>query len=164
MKKDKFLTVYAILDDETQKYLTDLQKEILKQYPNGTQTMGIPFHITLGSFPIDMKEELLKKMSFIQKTTKSSRIELVGLSHFHHQVIFAKPTLTKELKSLHKAFEGNYADGFSWQPHVTLFCGREEEGKEVLKQFCFSKINSTLIGLELGEFFPPHIIGTMLFK
>ena len=164
MKKDKFLTLYAVLDEETQKSLTELQNEILRKYPNGTQTMGIPFHISLGSFPLDMKDELLSRMIQIQKGCKSSTLELTGLDHFNHQVIFASPTLTEELKLLHQSFEGNYADGFPWHPHVTLYCGKEEDGKEIIKQFQFSKMSATIIGLELGEFFPTHIISTILFN
>lgn len=164
MKKDKFLTLYAVLDEETQKNLTELQNEILNLYPNGTQTMGIPFHISLGSFPLDMKEELIKRMTQIQKVFKQSTLELTGLDHFNYQVIFASPILTEELKLLHKSFEGNYADGFPWHPHVTLYCGKEEAGKEILKHFHFSKKNVTIVGVELGEFFPPYIIETTLFK
>ncbi|MDE5856003.1 MAG: 2'-5' RNA ligase family protein, partial [Anaeroplasmataceae bacterium] len=141
MKQDKFLTIYAVLDEETQRNLTALQNEILKKYPNGTQTMGIPFHISLGSFPLDMKEELLKRMTQIQKISKPSSIELAELSHFNHQVIFISPIITEELQLLHKSFEGNFADGFPWHPHVTLYCGKEEDGKEVMNQLYFPKKN-----------------------
>lgn len=164
MKKDKFLTIYAVLDEKTQNSLTDLQNEILREYPNGTQTMGIPFHISLGSFPLDMKEELIERMTQLQKASKPSSIELTELHHFNHQVIFVSPILTEELQSLHMSFEGNYADGFPWHPHVTLYCGKEEDGKEIIKQFHFPKKSATIIGLELGEFFPTHIIETKLFK
>ena len=158
MKKDKFLTVYAVLDDESQKALTELQNQILKNFPNGTQTMGIPFHISLGSFPIDMEEELIERMKKLQNQMKPSSIELVGMDHFNYQVIFIKPKLTEELKTLHLAFQGNYSDGFSWVPHITLYCGKEEEGKEIINQFSVSKRTAKIIGIEMGEFFPTRII------
>ncbi|MDE6241989.1 MAG: 2'-5' RNA ligase family protein [Anaeroplasmataceae bacterium] len=164
MKKEKFLTIYAVLDDESQKELTYLQNEILKIFPNGTQTMGIPFHISLGSFPVEQKDALLEKMNQIQKISEPSAIELIGLDHFNHQVIFVKPRLTKELELLHKAFEGNYSDGFPWEPHITLYCGKEEEGVKILEQFQLSLEKSFIIGLELGEFFPTKILKNCKFK
>ena len=48
MKSDKFLTVFAVFDDETQRKLKDIQNNILSLGEKGTQTMDIPFHITLG--------------------------------------------------------------------------------------------------------------------
>ncbi|MDE6655860.1 MAG: 2'-5' RNA ligase family protein [Anaeroplasmataceae bacterium] len=164
MKKDKFLTLYAVLDMHSQQKLTELQNQILKQYPNGTQTMGIPFHISLGSFPLEKKEELLLAMEEAKKINKASPIALKELNHFNHQVIFIEPSMTGELQKLHRAFEGNYADGFPWHPHVTLFCGKEEDGKKILNEFSFSKMNSYIVGLELGEFFPTNIIKTIQFK
>ncbi|MDE6414118.1 MAG: 2'-5' RNA ligase family protein [Anaeroplasmataceae bacterium] len=164
MKQEKFLTIYAVLDEESQQYLTKLQNEILKNYPNGTQTMGIPFHISLGSFPLDKKEELLERMAKIQKLSKPSMIELLGLGHFNHQVIFAQPRITEELQFLHQSFEGNYSDGFPWMPHITLYCGKEEDGIEILKQYNLSLKKSFIIGLELGEFFPTKILANCKFE
>ncbi|MDE6660970.1 MAG: 2'-5' RNA ligase family protein [Anaeroplasmataceae bacterium] len=163
MKKDKFLTVYAVLDEETQKTLTHLQNEILNAFPNGTQTMDIPFHISLGSFPVEMEEELVERMRNLSYHSNPSPIELMGMDHFNHQVIFVKPTLTEDLKTLHQAFLGNYSDGFPWVPHITLYCGKEEEGKEILKQFSFSKASAKIVGLEIGEFFPTRIIENFKF-
>lgn len=158
MEMRKFLTIYAVLDQRTQNILGALQKRILKQYPCGTQTMGIPFHITLGSFPLDKKEELLQLMENIKELYKKSPICLLRLNHFNHKVIFIEPSITKELQELHQVFDGDYANGYDWHPHVTLYCGAEEEGKEIINQFSFSKLDSYITGLELGEFFPTKII------
>ena len=163
MKKDKFLTVYAVLDDESQKALTELQNRILEDFPNGTQTMGIPFHISLGSFPVHMEEELIERMKSLQNQMEPSSIELMGIDHFNYQVIFVKPKITEELKTLHQTFLGNYSDGFSWVPHITLYCGKEEEGKEIGKELYIPKQTAKIIGLEIGEFFPTRIIKNFKF-
>lgn len=163
MKKDKFLTIYAVLDTLCQEKLAKLQNQILKQYPHGTQTMGIPFHISLGSFPLEQKDVLIRQMDKYAKE-KSFSLELEGLNHFNYQVIFVKPIENEALLKLHNSFEGNYADGFIWHPHVTLYCGKEEEGKEILKNYTFDCLETKIVGIELGEFFPTHIIKTVNFK
>lgn len=163
MKKDKFLTVYAVLDEISQKALTILQNEILKNFPNSTQTKGIPFHISLGSFPLTKKKEVLNKMRQMKKICNPSEIELVQLDHFNFQVIYAKPVKTKELLILHQVFEGNYADGHFWEPHVSLYCGKSEEGKKIISQYSFPEMKATIVGIECGEFFPPKIIGSFKF-
>ncbi|MDE7105749.1 MAG: 2'-5' RNA ligase family protein [Anaeroplasmataceae bacterium] len=162
MKKDKFLTIYAVLDPVCQEILTQIQNQILKQY-NGTQTMGIPFHISLGSFPLEKKDMLIKQMDKFAEE-ESFSLELNELDHFNYQVIFAKPIVNEALINLHNFFEGNYADGFPWHPHVTLYCGKEEDGKEILKEYTLDRLEAKIVGIELGEFFPTHIIKTIHFK
>lgn len=158
MKQEKFLTVYAVLDEVTQSELTQLQNRILKKYPQGTQTMGIPFHISLGSFPVSAQEDLIQRINDCIKEVYSFSIKLQSLGHFNHSVIFVEPETNEALFELHKRFEGNFADGFSWYPHVTLYCGKEEDGKGILNEFFFEKKTAQIVGLELGEFFPTKII------
>lgn len=151
MKQKKFLTLYAVLDKKTQKKLFKIQNKIMKLYPNGTQTMGIPFHISLGSFPVEQKDELLKRLA--EYSYHSFSLTLRGLNHFNKQVLFAEPTIPSSLVKLHLDFNGNYADGFDWVPHITLYCGKEEELDSILEKIRFKPMESRIVGLELGEFF-----------
>ena len=48
---DKFLCVLGIFDSDTQQVLKEHQDAILQAGFTGQQTMGIPFHVTLGTFP-----------------------------------------------------------------------------------------------------------------
>lgn len=157
MKKEKFLTVYAVLDQAAQDKLTAIQDELLKRYPNGKQTMGIPFHISLGSFPLECEENLICLMKEAANM-ESFPIDIDGYDSFNHQVIFAKPVQNEKLLELHNRFNGNYADGFSWVPHITLYMGTEEEGKEILHDLIEPGFKTKIVGLELGEFFPTRII------
>ncbi|MDE7296924.1 MAG: 2'-5' RNA ligase family protein [Clostridia bacterium] len=158
MKQEKFLTVYAVLDETTQSELTQLQSRILKKYPQGTQTMGIPFHISLGSFPVSEREDLVRRIEDCIKESSSFPIKLRTLGHFNYSVIFVEPEINDRLVELHKHFEGNFADGFSWHPHVTLYCGKEEDGIKILNEFSFEKKTAQIVAIELGEFFPTKII------
>lgn len=115
--------------------------------------MGIPFHISLGSFPISSKEYLIQCISSCVKDISTFPLNLQSLGHFNNTVIFVEPEINDALVELHKQFEGNFVDGFSWHPHVTLYIG-----KEILNQISFEKKTVHIVGIELGEFFPPKII------
>ena len=57
--KEKFLMVLAVLDEETQEKLKKLQNKIIFECESkGSQTINIPFHISLGSFPLADKDIL----------------------------------------------------------------------------------------------------------
>ncbi len=160
MKKDKFLTVFVVFDEATEALLHHTQKEIIKKHPYGTQTMGIPFHISLGSFPLEKKEELMYKMKTLAQTQYSFDVTLTGIGDFNHQVLFMEPLMNEALQKLHTLFEGNYADGYPWHPHVTLYCGLEEEVLQIKKelQSSFQKMTVKITGIQLGEFFPTKML------
>ena len=158
MKKDKFLTVYAVLDQNTQEILQALQNRILQKHPNGTQTMGIPFHISLGSFPLEEKNALIQKIGNVIEEVDSFEIGISGVDHFDHSVIFAVPQENKMVTQLHEIFNGNYSDGYAWHPHITLYCGAKEEGEQILRELSFPSMKAQIVGLQLGEFFPTKII------
>ena len=162
MKKDKFLTVFAVFDNETQEKLGVLQKNILKNNSsNGKQTMNIPFHISLGSFPIEKKEELKRHISQVCENSKAFGILLKNIGFFGDRVVFVEPAVNDDLLRLHNEFDGNYADGFAWHAHATLFIDDNDENvKNAKKIACenFSPINAKIVGIQMGEFFPTKMI------
>lgn len=165
MKKDKFLTVYAVLDEDTQKYLKAIQEDLLQLGDAGTQTMGIPFHISLGSFPVEEEKVLAKRIAEISLVQKPFPVQLRAVNHFYNRVLFLEPERTHELEKLQLAFDGNYADGFPWHPHVTLFRG-DVQSVEKAKEFIAGKFRPFLcqiVGLEMGEFFPTRWITRKYF-
>ena len=72
-----------------------------------------------------------------------------------------------ELIKLHEQFDNNYADGFPWHAHATLFIDNNEENVKLAKLIAiqsFSPLNARIIGIQLGEFFPTRIIEKKEFK
>ena len=65
MNNKKFLTVMAVFDDKTQQTLAQIQSDIIGQVGEGTQTMGIPFHLTLGSYPVEMQSEIVDRIKSV---------------------------------------------------------------------------------------------------
>jgi 2'-5' RNA ligase len=160
MENKKFLTVMAVFDNETQKKLAQMQSKIIEQVGNGTQTMGIPFHLTLGSYPTEKQDELVFRIKEIASSTTSFEVSLIRYNTFSDKVLFLEPTVPQELLRLRGCFECDYANGYDWVPHATLFCGEAVEiqrAKGLLPQIS-EPMNTRIVGIELGEFFPPKKI------
>ena len=160
MENKKFLTVMAVFDDKTQERLAQIQSRIIENVGDGTQTMGIPFHLTLGSYPTESEVEVVAQIEKVASGAKPFEVLLVAYNTFSDKVLFLEPTKPQELIDLRKSFERDYANGFEWVPHATLFCGEREDvvkAKSYLPEIK-EPISTKIVGIELGEFFPPRKI------
>lgn len=158
--KDKFLTVYAVFDESTQQKLKSIQNRLQDMGYIGKQLTDIPFHITLGSFPLEYKEVLSEKISSVCSSTPKFSINLKGINHFSDKVLFIEPEVNEQLAELHNLFDCNYADGFPWRAHVTLYIDSSKKVKKVKKYLSqsFVHIQAQAVGIEMGEFFPAQKI------
>lgn len=160
MKKDKFLTVFAVFDDDTQQILKKYQDSILDLGYTGTQTMDIPFHISLGSYPISCEKELIERIKSVCESNSQFDIKLDKVNHFNNKVLFLQPEENVFLRKLHELFDNNYADGFPWHAHATIFCGNEsdvQQAKEILTKN-FQPLKTNIVSIQMGEFFPTRMI------
>ena len=160
MEQTKCLTVMAVLDDQTQKRMDALQQKILSTGLVGTQTMQIPFHISLGSYPPECVEEVLRSVRDTAGKQTSFAINLIGVNSFSERVLFLQPEENERLTALHRIFDCAYPKGFPWVPHATLFCGEEAEvrtAKKTIEDTVFP-ICARVTAIELGRFFPAEKI------
>lgn len=168
MQKEKFITVMAIFDEDTQKRLQSLGEDFEKQHGTDIKTKGIPFHITLGSYAVEETDEIVARITDVANSTKSFEVKFIGLKHFGNVVRYVVPEVSEELKNLHLHFDSDYANGFNgWKPHVTVY--RHSEPKEIeLSKQIMDKLDeiekARIVGIELGEFFPPKQIVRVLFS
>lgn len=166
MNNRKFLTVMAVFDAETQMKLAEIQEHLISNISDGTQTMGIPFHLTLGSYPADKLEAVIEQIKNVGETAKPFEISLNRYNNFGNKVFFLEPEITDELIKLRKSFECDYANGFDWVPHATLFCGGVDEvikAGKIAPDIAFP-LKTRIEGIELGEFFPPEKKFSITFK
>ncbi len=156
----KFLTVFAVFDDNTQYKLNMLKQIISHNNIVGNMITDIPFHISLGSYPLDMKEELINKIKEIATIENSFEINLQKIQHFDNKVLFVKPRKNDNLIELQKNFDNNFADKYKFYPHVTLFCGDKKQVKIVkrLIKNVFESFTGYITSLYIGEFYPTQII------
>lgn len=166
MSGKKFLTVMAVFDGETQKTLSQIQSLIIQNVGEGTQTMGIPFHLTLGSYPTAEQSEVVEKIEDAAQRFKCFGVELSAYNSFGDRVLFLEPDVPRELLELRGSFECDYANGFEWVPHATLFCGEpcEVQRARALLPELKDPIRAKIVGLELGEFFPAKKITRVYFQ
>ena len=120
MSEKKFLTVMAVFDTETQLLLSSVQNYLIDNISLGTQTMGIPFHLTLGSFPVDDLEQVTEAIKRVTTASKPFDIYLTGYNNFGHKVFFIEPEITDELIVLRKSFERDYANGLDEKAKLLL--------------------------------------------
>lgn len=167
MKKDKFITVMAILDDKTQKIMESMAKDMLQQYGPDLKTKGIPYHISLGSYAPEDVEMIVERIRQVAKETKPFEIKILGMNHFGNKVRFLEPELSEDLMNLHLHFDSDYANGYpGWMPHATVYIHEEPEEIEVPEALA-EKIETVktaqIVGIELGEFFPAKFIVREMF-
>ncbi|MCH5160303.1 MAG: hypothetical protein J1F66_05635 [Clostridiales bacterium] len=122
--------------------------------------MDIPFHISLGSFPVECATELIEKIKSVCSQKKEFDIRLDKINHFNNAVLFAEPVVNAHLQELHDLFDNNFADGFPWHAHATLFCGEENQviqAREIAERI-FAPLNAKIVGIQMGEFFPTKLL------
>ena len=160
MENRKFLTVMAVFDRKTQEILTEMQSRVIENVGEGTQTMGIPFHLTLGSYPTEEVNWVVEEIKRVAVASRSFDVELGSYKTFSNKVLFLEPTIPEGLLALRRSFECDYANGFEWVPHATLFCGNEDEVKKALALLpeLSEPLCTRIVGIELGEFFPARKI------
>ena len=162
MRKEKFITVMAVLDERTQKFMESIARDMLKKYGPDLKTKGIPYHISLGSYAPEDTEMIVERIKQVAKETKPFEIKILGMKHFNNKVYFLEPELSEDLMNLHLHFDSDYANGFpGWMPHATVYI--HEEPKEIelskeLAEMVESVKTAKIVGIELGEFFPAKFI------
>lgn len=167
MKKEKFITVMAVLDDGTQEIMESMAKDLEQQYGPDLKTKGIPYHISLGSYAPEDIELIVERIRQVAKETKPFEIKILGMNHFGNKVDFLEPELSDELMNLHLHFDSDYANGFlGWMPHAMVYIHEEPKEIEVSEELV-EKIESVktarVVGIELGEFFPAKFIEREMF-
>ncbi len=75
---EKFLTLMADLDDVSQKRLSEWYGTLKKTGFIGTQTPGLPYHISIVTFPLEQEEEIVGLM---KKAAGGFSIIPVHISH-----------------------------------------------------------------------------------
>lgn len=148
---DPFLCVLGIFDEETQKVLEEYQQAVLSQGSTGRQTMGIPFHVTLGTFGVERREELEERLQSVKTGPVTVHFSHIGMFQ-GQQVLFLAPDVTRELLELKEAFN-NEAD---WAAHATMLIDDRENTLQAARILGdrFHQFSGEIVKVSLYEFFP----------
>lgn len=158
---DKFLCVLGIFDQQTQRVLGEHQRAILSQGFTGRQTMDIPFHVTLGTFGLEHREELEERLQGLNMGPVEVFFNHIGLFE-GEQVLFLAPDVDRELLALKEAF----SDERGWTAHTTMLIDSRENvlaGLEILGKR-FRRFSGRIERAALYEFFPSQKLGEKILK
>jgi 2'-5' RNA ligase len=161
--EDRHLYAVAQFDAQTDRKLGDLYQKLAAEGLIGTQTKGIPYHITLGIFAIADEAEVVRRAHAAARTIRAFPLRLAYLGLFGLNVLFAAPAVGHELLTLQRAVAagGGTADEFPWVAHTTLFM---DEPDAVLRAVpvaakYFAPMSATVESVGVYEFFPERRIG-----
>ncbi len=118
---EKFLTLMADLDEDTQARMSGWYDDLKKAGFIGTQTQGLPYHISLATFPLDQEQEAEKLTRRVAAEFAAVPVHISHIGIFSGgKVIFCGPERNAELDALHNACETNPDPKRPWTPHVTI--------------------------------------------
>lgn len=120
----EFLAVMIKYDDVTQNKILELSSRLTEQGFVGMHTRDIQYHISLGTFSTDMKEEILLRVEAFEFKKFEVNINHWGILGRNNIVLC--PKVNNELLGIQACFNSNYQDGYDWTPHTTLFMEDEE--------------------------------------
>ncbi len=157
--------VYAVLqfDAQTEARLRGLYHTLTESGFTGTQTKGIPYHITLGAFESAAEAEVVRRVREAARTLRAFSLRLSHVGLFGQSVLFIAPAVEHELLLLREAVApyGGAAEAFPWEAHVTLLMDIPEailRAAAVLSQR-FEPFLATAESIGVYEYFPERRIG-----
>ncbi len=115
---EKFLTLMADLDDESQAKMEGWYAKLQEAGFTGTQTKGLPYHFSMSTFPVEKEHEAVL---LTKKIASEFSVFHVHISHIGifpgGRVLFGAPERNRELDALHDACKDT---NVPWTPHATI--------------------------------------------
>lgn len=158
---EQFLTLMADYCEEDQQRISVWYNALQLAGFAGTQTSGLPHHISLATFPLEKEAEAVELIRRVaaQFAPVEAAIRHVGIFP-GGRVLFAAPDMSLELTALQKACGDGNVGGYAWTPHTTMLIDEPETiGKAVpvLMQH-FTPMLAKIDRLHLCAFWPTREI------
>lgn len=161
---EKILCVLVGYDDETQKYLSEIQKNLYDNGFVGTQTKSLLQHITLGTFVTEKEQELVNKVLRVSNEYNAFNITFNHIGVFGgSKVLFIAPDPNSQLLKLKEIFGSSY----NWTPHTTMLIDEPKVIYTALPIVAsnFRSFQGQVQSIHLYEFWPTrHICSFVLNK
>ena len=160
---EQFLTLMADLDDEAQERMSGWYDSLREAGFTGIQTPGLPYHISLSTFPLEQEKEAAE---IARKAAAEFAPVPVHLSHIGMfsggKVLFAGPEKSAEMAALQEACRSNAPQQYPWTPHATVLMDEPETVHAALPVFVksFVPVMARIVRLHLCAFWPTREIGS----
>ena len=164
---DKKLYILAELDNDTQNVIKKYEKIIFDNGFVGDQTKDIPYHITMGEYPIECENDLKILLDKIYLEYKEFNISYSGFGLFKLNVLYLNPCMNIKLIELYNFVNkiNSYKDN-DLSAHTTLYIDEPENVINILPKIVENseKINGKIKYISLYEFFPKRLIKRIELK
>ena len=159
---EQFLTLMADLDDESQHIMSQLYAQLQMAGFTGTQTPGLPYHISLASFPLEKEREAIQITKEIASEFGPITVHISHIGLFAGgKVLFGAPDMKPSgLMLLHEAIKTEIGDDFLWTPHATVLIDEPETICKAIPVLLesFTPFIGKITGLHLCAFWPTREI------
>ena len=161
---EQFLTLMADLDEAAQSRMGEWYSALRDAGFSGTQTPGLPYHISLTTYPPSMEREAIARM---EKAAADFSPFPVYISHIGifpgGKVLFGAPEKNKKLTALHDACDSGAPQPYPWTPHATLLLDAPEKVCAAVPVLVrsFSPLSATITRLHLCAFWPTREIASL---
>jgi 2'-5' RNA ligase len=159
---EKFLCVMVGFDQETEERLAGIQNALYEAGFVGTQTKGLPLHITLGTFPVVEESEVARLVARVAQQFGPFNITFSNIGLFAGcKVLFIAPAPNRTLSDL----KDNFGQRATWTPHTTMLIDEPRKVHAALPIVGeqFKSFQGKVQNLHLYEFWPTrHILSLNL--
>ena len=160
---EQFLMVMADLDEQTQARMAEWDAPLLEAGFTGQQTPGLPYHISLASYPLSKEKEALEQVRRIASEFTPFTLHFSHIGVFAGgKVIFAAPERNAAIDELQKACDLFPNPNYPWTPHMTLILDEPEVISQALPIAVrnFKPFVGTVTKLHLCAFWPTREIAS----
>ena len=124
---EQFLTLMADLDDASQEIMSGWYSKLKEAGFTGTQTPGLPYHISLATFPLEKEQEVVALMKTVAAGYAPVPVHISHVGMFTGgKVLFGAPDMSPELTALHEACAKETIQTYPWTPHATILIDEPE--------------------------------------
>ena len=164
---DKKLYILAELDNDTQNVIKKYEKIIFDNGFVGNQTKDIPYHITMGEYPMECENDLKNLLDKIYLEYNEFNISYSGFGLFKLNVLYLNPCMNIKLIELYNFINkaNSYKDN-DLSAHTTIYIDEPENVIRILPKIVENseKINGKIKYISLYEFFPKRLIKRIELK
>ena len=158
---ESFLTLMADYCEEDQQRIAVWYDALQRAGFTGTQTPGLPFHISLATFPLEQEAEAiaLTRRVAAQFGPQHAAIRHVGVFP-GGKILFAAPDMSPELCALQRACGEEPMGRHMWLPHTTMLIDTPETIAAALPTLMehFTPLLARIDRLHLCAFWPTREI------
>lgn len=160
----QFLTLMADLDADSQRIMSEWYGGLKEAGFIGTQTPGLPYHISLAALPIDKEQKAIELMMKAAKDFSPISVHISHIGVFAGgKVLFGAPEMNAELLSLHDVCAVGTAQEQAWVPHATILIDEPDTVCAALSALVksFHPFVGKIVRLHLCAFWPAREIASV---